>query len=118
MVSPSATDVDAHGLHFLQWTSSHHKVDWHNLPDDDQIIVMQRLAALEKCLLTTGDERMPDHVPYGGQPTHRGFVSIIKNGGHLVGGSLEHGHQQIAYTNIIPKRIHDDWRFQQKLASH
>ncbi len=115
MVRPTNTSTDnAHGLHFLQWTSSHHDADWHNLPHTDQVIAMQRLVALERCLLTTADERMPEQSRWGGLPGQRGFVSIIKNGGHLVGGSLAHGHQQIAYTNIAPRRIAEDWHFMQE----
>jgi galactose-1-phosphate uridylyltransferase len=41
------------------------------------------------------------------------FVSIVKNYGHLVGGSLTHGHQQIMFSNLIPRRLLDDWRFLQ-----
>jgi galactose-1-phosphate uridylyltransferase len=114
MVNPTAAPESAHGLHFLQWTSSLHDVDWHNLKSADQVVVMQRLAALERSLLKSAGESMPEHSSWGGLPGHRGFVSIIKNGGRLVGGSLAHGHQQIAFTNIIPKRIEDDWRYEQQ----
>lgn len=113
MVRPTNQKNNAHGLHFLQWTSSHHDVDWHNLDPTDQLIVLQRLAALEQCLLTSGNEYMPEHTTWGGLAGHRGFVSIIKNGGHLVGGSLAHGHQQIAYINTIPRRILEDWQYYQ-----
>jgi hypothetical protein len=40
-----------------------------------------------------------------------GYVSIIKNFGRLVGGSLTHGHQQIAFSNIFPRRTRDNWRY-------
>jgi UDPglucose--hexose-1-phosphate uridylyltransferase len=91
------SDHTVQGFHFLQWTSSHHDKDWHNMPMEDCIIVMQRLAALEKKLLS-GSE----------------FVSIIKNYGHLVGGSLVHGHQQIGASNIIPNRFRLNKRFQEE----
>jgi galactose-1-phosphate uridylyltransferase len=29
----------------------------------------------------------------------------------LVGGSLTHGHQQIAFSNIMPRRFHNNWSF-------
>ncbi len=86
------------GFHFLQWTSSFHDKDWHNMPQADRVVVMQRLAALEKKLLAG----------------NAGFVSIIKNYGRLVGGSLAHGHQQIGYSNIMPRRLWQDWRFGQE----
>jgi galactose-1-phosphate uridylyltransferase len=36
---------------------------------------------------------------------------VLKNYGHLVGGSLAHGHQQIILSNVAPRRLLDDWRF-------
>lgn len=39
-------------------------------------------------------------------------VSIMKNVGRHVGGSLSHGHQQIALLNVWPKRVRDNLRFQ------
>jgi galactose-1-phosphate uridylyltransferase len=83
------------GYHFLQWTSSFHDKDWHNMPLCDRVIVLQRLAALEKKM-----ESAPDV-----------YISIIKNYGHLVGGSLTHGHQQISVSSIMPNRIAQDQNF-------
>ncbi len=100
------------GLHLLQWTSSLHDRDWHNLPLGDCVVVLERLAALEELLRTSGAEEFPLEAA---NPTgERAFVSIIKNYGHLVGGSLAHGHQQIALSNIIPRRFLDNWRFEQE----
>lgn len=86
------------GYHFLQWTSSHHDKDWHNMPLDDRVIVMRRLAALERKMLIGSDK----------------FVSIIKNYGHLVGGSIVHGHQQIGVSNIMPNRCRQNKQFQDR----
>jgi len=110
--SPAANaPKPAAGLHLLQWTSSHHNRDWHNMPPTDRIVVMQRLAALEATLLEQGAEGLPASPQNPtGAPV---FVSIIKNYGHLVGGSLVHGHQQIALSNLIPRRLLDNWRFAQ-----
>jgi galactose-1-phosphate uridylyltransferase len=107
----------ASGLHFLQWTSSQHDKDWHNMPLRDCVVVMARLAALEKMLLAGADE-LPavadslDGPDWGSVP--RGFVIIIKNYGRLVGGSLMHGHQQIAFTNVMPRHFYDNWQFGQE----
>jgi galactose-1-phosphate uridylyltransferase len=107
----------ASGLHLLQWTSSQHDKDWHNMPLCDCVVVMERLAALERTLMAGVDE-LPavadfvDGQDDGGVP--RGFVIIIKNYGRLVGSSLIHGHQQIAFTNVMPRHFHDNWRFAQK----
>ena len=89
---------DVLGYHFLQWTSSYHDEDWHNMPSGDRLIVLQRLAALEKTMMADSDT----------------FVSIIKNYGHLVGGSLVHGHQQIAVSHIMPNRFKQDSDFQER----
>lgn len=100
------------GLHFLQWTSSLHDVDWQNMSAEDRVIVMKRIAALEKGLLKDLSGILPetmnddDPVP--------GYVSIIKNYGRLVGGSLAHGHQQIAFSNVMPRKIHDNYRFKKE----
>jgi galactose-1-phosphate uridylyltransferase len=101
------------GLHFIQWTSSLHDKDWHNMPLADCIVVMQRLAALERKLLTGSQEIFPSVESWGDRSDNRCFVLIIKNHGHLVGGSIAHGHQQIACSNILPQRFRDGWRFEQ-----
>ena len=93
--NPRLSGEASTGFHFLQWTSSFHDRDWQNMPLDDRVIVLQRLAALEKKLLE--------------QPGQ--YVSIIKNFGRLVGGSLSHGHQQIGVSNILPNRIRQDQHF-------
>ena len=104
----------ARGLHFVQWTSSLHDRDWHNMPLADCAIVVQRLAALERKLLTDSRDLFPSTEPGNARPGYPGFVLIIKNYGHLVGGSLAHGHQQIALSDVLPRRIRDDWRFEQE----
>lgn len=83
---------DAFGLHFLQWTSSIHTHDWHNMPIADLVIVLGRLAALEAALMFADQ-----HPPAGGM-----HFLVIKNFGHSVGASLAHGHQQILWTNVAP----------------
>jgi galactose-1-phosphate uridylyltransferase len=101
------------GLHFLQWTSSLHDKDWHNMPLIDRTVVMQRLAALEHKLVTGFRAHLAASESGKSPDNARGAVLIIKNYGHLVGGSLTHGHQQIGFSNIVPRRMHDDWRFEQ-----
>jgi galactose-1-phosphate uridylyltransferase len=108
----SPEGLAAKGLHFLQWSSSYHDHDWHNMSREDRIVVMDRLAALERILLTTSQGVMPSLVQFGDDLGRNGFVSIIKNSGSPVGGSIEHGHQQIAFSNIMPRRIREDLRFE------
>ena len=86
----------ASGYHFLQWTSSVHGMDWHNMRIDDLAVVMKRLGALEEKLLSYGKYQ---------------HVIIIKNYGRQVGGSLTHGHQQILWTNIKPGHFEADEKF-------
>lgn len=105
------TDRFAYGLHFLQWTSSRHDDDWHSLPRADRVVVFQRLAALERKLLTESEGFMPISEPWNVARSTRGYVSIIKNYGRAVGGSLSHGHQQIAFSNIMPRRFFHNWQF-------
>lgn len=88
-----------YGLHLLQWTSSLHGADWDTLPASDRRIALDRLAALETRLLAL------DGFP---APAERRYVSIIKNVGRSVGGSLTHGHQQIALSNVKPRRVAED----------
>ncbi len=90
-------DCPSHGYHFLQWSSSLHDKDWHNMPVTDGTVVFKRLAALEKKLVETGQQ-----------------VLITKNYGRLVGSSLSHGHQQIILTSLLPERFLDDRRFLQE----
>jgi galactose-1-phosphate uridylyltransferase len=104
---PAAQGRAACGLHFLQWTSSQHDKDWHNMPLSDCTTVMKRLAALERKLVTDSGEFMP--LDKEGE---HGFVVIVKNHGYLVGGSMAHGHQQIAFSSVMPRRGRDNLRFQ------
>ncbi len=108
----AASPPRARGLHFLQWTSSLHDRDWHNMPLADCVVVMERLAALERALLKDSAGLSPASEPGVGQPGRRSFVLIIKNFGRLVGGSLTHGHQQIAWSNVLPGRLLADQRFE------
>jgi len=104
--------VQAYGFHFLQWSSSFHTKDWHNMPLVDRVVVMNRLAALEKQLLIGA--AAPAASSWGDELEEQsGFVSIIKNYGRLVGGSLKHGHQQIGFSNVMPRHFEDNWRFEQ-----
>jgi len=103
----------AEGLHFLQWTSTRHDKDWHNMSLDDLKVVFQRLAALEKLLLHLDSSNPKEKNITESDETIGPVVSLIKNGGAQVGGSLTHGHQQIAYTNLVPRRILEDRNFNQ-----
>jgi len=108
---PSHHGRVAYGLHFLQWTSNFHDRDWHNLPHEDRVVVLRRLAALEHQLLFHTDHQMPPSSQWQSQKETAGFVEIIKNFGAPVGGSLEHGHQQIGWSNIMPRSFYNNWEF-------
>ncbi len=109
--SKNSMDSVSFGLHFLQWTSSIHKVDWHNIPLKDAKIVFERLANLEKKLLLDSKDFMPMSLSEVEEKVTFGYVSIIKNYGKIAGGSLSHGHQQIVSSNIMPKQIYNNWNF-------
>lgn len=89
------------GMHFLQWTSNEHDKDFHNLPLEDSTIVLSRLAALEKSLMQNQPSPSRENC----------HVSITKNFGHLVGGSLSHGHQQIIFNQFVPTWIEGNKKF-------
>jgi galactose-1-phosphate uridylyltransferase len=101
----------AYGFHLLQWSSSVHENDWHNMPISDVSIGMRRLANLEEKLL----KQSSGYMPVSDQNKHLyGYVSIIKNYGSAAGASLTHGHQQIAFSNIMPQRTYNNQRFYQR----
>lgn len=108
---PSHHGRVAYGLHFLQWTSSYHDRDWQNMPREDRFVVLSRLAALERRLLFHTDHQMPPSSQWQSQKETAGFVTIIKNYGAPVGGSLDHGHQQIGWSNIMPRSFFNNWEF-------
>ena len=93
----------AWGMHFLQWTSSHHDQDWHNMDLADLSVVISRLGALENYLIEIFAEELDQYS-----------VSIIKNGGLGAGGSLAHGHHQIIFSNQFPRRMVENQRFEEE----
>lgn len=96
----------ARGMHFLQWTSTLHDRDWHNMPLADCVVVLERLAALESALLNGNHDDDTVAPPRA--------VVIIKNYGVAVGGSLAHGHQQIIAAESVPRRLHDDAEYERR----
>ncbi|MGD8914119.1 MAG: hypothetical protein PVI97_12350 [Candidatus Thiodiazotropha sp.] len=101
----------AYGFHLLQWSSSVHEHDWHNMPSSDVSICMRRLADLEEKLL----KESSGYMPVSDENKHLyGYVSIIKNYGSAAGASLTHGHQQVAFSNIMPQRTYNNQRFYQR----
>ena len=78
---------------------------------EDRVVVMERLALLEQKLITGSSDKMPLALSKDRPNNKHGYVSIIKNYGRLVGGSLEHGHQQISFSNVIPNKILMNWQF-------
>jgi galactose-1-phosphate uridylyltransferase len=106
------TEALAYGLHFLQWTSSFHDRDWHNMPVVDCAIVASRMAALEQKLIQDSPRGILVDGGLPGQKEGTGHVLIIKNYGRSVGASLSHGHQQVLFSNITPRRALDHLAFE------
>ncbi len=104
----------SYGFHLLQWTSSIHDNDWHNMPCNDALISFQQLAKLEKVLLSQPTNFMSRSEMKINESKISGYVSIIKNYGAAAGASLTHGHQQIAYSNILPQRFFNNLRFKKR----
>jgi galactose-1-phosphate uridylyltransferase len=99
---------DIFGGHFLQWTSSVHEHDWHNMPLEDLILTMQQLAMAERKLLC---EALAMPRAAGSRGETRGYLSIFKNFGTKAGASLSHGHQQLLFSNLMSVGSFNDWRF-------
>jgi galactose-1-phosphate uridylyltransferase len=104
-------DLPAWGIHLLQWTSTCHDRDWHNMPFDDCVVVIGRLAAVEKSLCAVGACLSREVEAGEHASTSPWSVCIIKNVGRGVGGSLEHGHQQILLANQMPCRSRNNAEF-------
>ncbi|WP_052074759.1 hypothetical protein [Shewanella mangrovi] len=104
----------SYGFHLLQWTSSIHERDWHNLPLADAIICLRRLAAVEATLLYQPTDFMAQSGKLMEDKQVSGYVSIIKNYGASAGASLVHGHQQIAYSNILPQHFFNNLCFRKR----
>jgi galactose-1-phosphate uridylyltransferase len=103
------------GLHFLQWTNTIHDRDWHNMPIEDCVVAMERLAVLERLLIESPKNALTlKKRSNKSSNLEKWSVSIIKNVGKQVGGSLPHGHQQIVLSNVLPRRILEHVRFEQK----
>jgi len=100
------------GFHLVQWTSSIHDQDWHNMAEEDCVIVMSRLAAVENKLLSVAREIREKLLPGSEQSGDGPYISIIKNAGSAVGGSIEHGHQQILVSNLAPRRSLENQKFE------
>ncbi len=103
---PPATCEGGRGLHFIQWCSTEHEADLHNMSWQDMETVTERLAAVEEFLLHGEGAGFPDT---GG--SHSGIAAIMKNRGLKVGGSVEHGHQQIAHLSVLPRALAADADF-------
>ncbi|MCK5634686.1 MAG: hypothetical protein KAI06_06350 [Anaerolineales bacterium] len=97
----------AFGLHFLQWTSSIHDKDWHNMAPQDCLVVIRRLAILEGKLISGSSQLFRDRAS-----PPEGHAIIVKNYGNRVGASLSHGHQQITFSNVKPRYYQDHVRFE------
>lgn len=106
MLYPFEQAERARGLHLLQWTSSQHDRDWHNLPLHDCETVLERLAAVERRFAGPAAEPL-----FGPGPTN---VTIIKNAGGPVGASLSHGHQQIAVGGPRPGLVKANLDYEQR----
>ena len=99
-------DVSSSGFHFLQWTSSNHNDSWINMDIQDLSVVFSRTAAIEKWLIDNSRRFFP--------VTGKGWVTLIKNFGKAVGGSLEHDHQQIGFSSVMPGQVKRNLVFMKK----
>lgn len=104
----------SYGFHLLQWSSSIHSRDWHNMPFADALITFKQLARVEEILLCQPTNFMSRSITQMDKQVVSGYISIIKNYGAAAGASLTHGHQQIAYSNILPQHFFNNLRFRKR----
>ncbi|HOK39773.1 MAG TPA: hypothetical protein PLD27_01860 [bacterium] len=98
------------GLHFINWLSSIHTKDFHNMSVDDANVILKMIAEFEMYLLHSEDSNLPISQSIKDNK-HYGYVSIIKNCGKYAGSTIEHPHIQIIHSNIIPRTIEQDTKF-------
>ena len=82
------------------------------MAEEDCVIVMSRLAAVENKLLSVAREIKEKLLPGREQSGDGPYISIIKNAGSAVGGSIEHGHQQVLVSNLAPRRVLENQKFE------
>lgn len=98
---PSISKLSTHGVHLVQWCSTSHHADLHNMPFSDIAILFREIQIMEKLFLGIR--------PFESLP-HR-YFSVIKNVGNAVGGSLEHGHLQLLCSSLEPLTLRQDRDF-------
>lgn len=97
-----------YGLHLVQWTHNQHGEDWHTMEEQDLAIVTSRLAFVEhKLLAETGSIAGTAGIDGSGHC----FLTIFKNFGSNAGSSLDHGHQQLLFNNVMPRNGYHNWTF-------
>jgi len=96
------------GGSFVLWWNTH--TDIHEMSYEDNKRILELAAETEELFLHTGKgyEKLQKNKE------HRGYFQMIKNRGKAVASSIEHGHYQIAYSNIVPKRIKEDIEFEKR----
>ena len=92
------------GANFLLWPTSDHK-EIHQLTNEENAASFSLLADFEKTLGNTIKHN---------EKNYKGYFQVMKNTGKEAGGSLEHGHYQIAFINKIPPLIKKDRSFLEK----
>ena len=108
----STNGIRVKGVGLMVWPTTQHK-DIHQLSPDENTVSFELLSELERELQQTSGDSGFNKVEYPDGPRH-GYVQIIKNTGRAVGGSIEHGHYQLGFLNIPPKRIVDDMKFMKR----
>lgn len=98
IVFPFADEAaPARGVHLVHWSCLAHDGGLAAAAPEVATALLTQLAEAEAFLL----HEAPAHYPESGDG-HRGHVSIIKNRGRRVGGSVEHDHQQILLSALRP----------------
>ncbi|MDG2148356.1 MAG: hypothetical protein P8N09_02415 [Planctomycetota bacterium] len=89
--------AESRGIHLVHWSSLRHDKGLGGSDRATATALLQHLARAEEFLL----HHAPSDFPDRGEG-HRGHVGIVKNRGHLVGGSVQHDHQQVMLSAAVP----------------
>ena len=85
------------GLHLVHWSCLDHRGGLAGADPATASGILRQLARAEEFLLHNAPEQYPERGD-----GHRGHVGVVKNRGRRVGGSVEHDHQQILLSAVLP----------------
>jgi len=87
------------GLHLVHWSSLRHADGLVGADRERAVATLGQLARAEEFLLHGAGPEWPASGAGDDGREHRGHCGLVKNRGRRVGGSVEHDHQQLLFTD-------------------